>query len=80
VAYRFHPGMRMYQVEWRREGVLVSQFAAHAVDEADIIGCAEDFFAEHPECDWAERQGDTVHVSLVKLRNSSQDTGDAPDS
>jgi hypothetical protein len=66
MAYKYRPGMKMYEALWERDGERVLSWSMHAASEADVIAEAEAFFAEHPEHDIPSRlDGTTVRVGII---------------
>ena len=72
MAFKFLPGMKMYEVVWERDDEKLYVAVLHAADEAGAIARAEETFAEHPEIDF-DRSGATVRARLHKLPFLAED-------
>jgi hypothetical protein len=66
MAFKYQPGMRMYQVVWERGGEELFVSVLHAEDEAGAIAKTEESLAGFPEMDF-DRSGTTVHARLYKF-------------
>jgi hypothetical protein len=72
MAFKFRPGMRMYEVVWERDGEKLFVSILHAEDEAGAIARAEECLAGSPDMDF-DRSGSTVHARLHKLPFLAED-------
>jgi len=72
MAFKFRPGMRMYEVVWERDGQELFVSILHAEDEAGAIFRAKETFAAYPEIDFY-RSGTTVRARLRKLPFLAED-------
>jgi hypothetical protein len=64
--------IRMYQIDWFRDGENVRTCALHADDENDAVARAEALYAAHPEMDF-RRDGTTVRVLPITFPYNPDD-------
>jgi hypothetical protein len=58
------PGVKMFEVVWKRDGACVSRLYVDAASELDAIYAAEAFLAKHPNFDF-NRACAAVHVRAL---------------